>query len=73
MKTCPTCGRPIPDPHRPKRVCARCGHQIKGGHKWVFNSDGRAQHRICEDPDSYGITEPRVSPQGELLEAEVPE
>ena len=50
---CPTCGRPYPVERKPKRVCCKCGQQILTGHKWRFNEDGRAEHRVCEDPDSY--------------------
>jgi hypothetical protein len=60
MKICPTCHREIPDPKRPKRVCARCGQQIRTHHKWEFGEDGRPVHRNCDVPDSYhGVEETR--------------
>lgn len=68
MKICPTCGRSIPGPHRPKRVCARCGRQIKRYDKWGFNDQGRAEHRICSDPTNYPHEEARAAPQQGLLD-----
>ncbi len=69
MKTCPTCGRSLPDPKRPKRVCWRCGRQICKNEKWQFGESGRAEHRCCEDPTSYGPAEaPVAKVQQELLE-----
>lgn len=68
-KRCPACGRLISDPHRPKRICARCGNQIRRYDKWGFNEQGRAEHRVCEDPTSYVREEDRPEPQQSLPEA----
>lgn len=53
MKTCPTCGRPIPEPNRPKKVCWRCRRPIGRHDKWIFDDDSRPVHRNCEDPRGY--------------------
>lgn len=51
MTHCPTCGQKIVKAAR--RACADCGKPIAGRHKWFFGDDGRARHRICEEPDAY--------------------
>lgn len=52
---CPTCGRPFPGPWKPRKVCALCKMPIRRGHKWQFTEDGRAVHRVCDDPESYNV------------------
>lgn len=50
-----------------RRVCADCSKPISGRHKWFFGEDGRARHRVYEQPDSYAKEERPVEPS--LLEA----
>lgn len=56
---CPTCNQYINN-NKPKRICCKCGMQIKGSHKFRFNEEGRVEHRICEEPEAYIKTEPVV-------------
>lgn len=52
--------KPVAAPklRRARRVCAKCDSQIRKHHKWHFNDAGRAEHRYCEIPTSYGPAEP---------------
>lgn len=41
------------DKLKPRRICWVCDKQITIHHKWHFTDEGRIEHWICDDPDSY--------------------
>ena len=63
---CPACGQRIVQQAR--RVCADCQKPIGGHHKWFFGADGRARHRVCEQPDAYLKGPIETPPMIEALE-----
>jgi hypothetical protein len=66
QKLCPTCKQPLPDPHRLKRICWKCGKPIGAHHKWIFGADSRPEHRNCEQPFDY-VTQDAVDLQKKLV------
>lgn len=48
---CPTCRQRIGT--TPVKVCAACKRPMKRPDKYVFNAQGRIQHRHCDNPTDY--------------------
>lgn len=53
---CQTCGQPIGH-WKPTKICGVCQKPIRKGHKWQIVGS-MVQHRVCDDPDSYGAYDP---------------
>ena len=56
----------LPTREQKKRICARCGKQIKKHHRWsakAWISDPRPRHWNCEDPTLTAAQPPLAMPE----------